>query len=122
MVRDAPTLADVWPRLVAVLTEPDTGILAAFNADFDLRVIRSAATRAGISQIPALTGLCLMKLSTAYYERDYYLSLEEAGTLAGIARTAEETAHRALGDARFTARIVRHLRMLADGQQKGNGQ
>jgi inhibitor of KinA sporulation pathway (predicted exonuclease) len=112
MVRDAPSLQDVWPRLVAVLTEPDTGILAAFNGDFDFRIIRNAAAREDV-QVPALSGLCLMKLATAYFERDFYLSLDEAGILAGMARTAEEMAHRALGDVRYTARIIRHLRMLA---------
>jgi DNA polymerase III subunit epsilon len=121
MVRDAPTLPELWPRLVAVLTEPDSGILTAFNADFDLRVIRNAAVSFDV-EVPALCGLCLMKLATAYFERDYYLSLDEVGALTGIARTTEETAHRALGDARYTARLVRHLRMLVDGQQKGNGQ
>jgi inhibitor of KinA sporulation pathway (predicted exonuclease) len=120
VVRVAPTLPDVWPRLVEVLTEPNTGILAAFNGDFDFRIIRNAAAREDV-YVPALSGLCLMKLATAYFERDFYLSLDEAGMLAGMARTAEETAHRALGDARYAARIVRHLRMLADGQQKGSG-
>ena len=66
----------------------------------------------------ALTGLCLMKLATAYYDRDYYLSLDEAGALVGIGRVERESAHRALGDARYTARIIRQMRTLADEQEK----
>jgi DNA polymerase III epsilon subunit-like protein len=118
MLANAPTLPDVWPRLVTVLTEPETRPLTAFNADFDLRIIRTAAAREGV-QVPALQGLCLMKLSTAYYAHDYFLSLDEAGTLAGVARGVPEPAHRALGDARYTARMVQRLRLLASGWEAG---
>jgi hypothetical protein len=69
MLANAPTLSEGWPRLVEVLTEPETRSLTANTADFDLRIIRTAAAREGL-QVPVLHGLCLMKLRTAYYEHD----------------------------------------------------
>jgi DNA polymerase III epsilon subunit-like protein len=120
MLADAPTLPHVWPRLLSVLTDSGTGMLTAFNADFDLRILRTAAAREGTGgmRVPALTGLCAMKLATAWLDREYYLSLDEVGAALGLARTADETAHRALPDARYTARMVQRLRVLASGRER----
>jgi hypothetical protein len=59
-----------------------------------------------------------MKLAAAYFNRDFYLTLDEAGALAGLTRTPEETAHQALSDARYTARVMRRLRTAAQKERE----
>lgn len=106
----APALAKVWPKLTGLLADNRT---VAFNADFDIRVLRNSAQRQGLS-VPLLYATDAMKLAQAFWELDFYPSLDEAIKLAGMTRPAEQgPAHRAAADAVITARLVHRLRELS---------
>ncbi len=77
MLEDAPTLADTWPELREILTSAH---LVTYNASFDVPFIRASARRWRLS-VPALTATCLMKLSTAYFGCDTWLSLAEVAEM-----------------------------------------
>src|SRR5260221_4894551 len=99
---------DVWPALLPLLSGTQGPRLISFNADFDARVLRNAAQRQRL-KVPALSMTCAMKLATSYFERDYWLSLEEALALADITRAPGQTAHRAVGDAAATVALLHRL-------------
>lgn len=96
---NAPTLLEVWDEVFMALQWKH---LTAFNADFDLRMIRNSAHTWGID-IPPLEGTCLMKIATAYFNLDYFVSLDEAAKHFGIDLGKR---HRALGDTLVTREVV----------------
>lgn len=103
---NAPTLPDVWEEVVNIL---QWNHITAFNADFDLRMIRNSAWKWGL-QAPTLYATCLMKIATAFLNLDYWVSLEEA---ARIFDAAPEIAHRALGDALTTRNVVIKMKEMS---------
>lgn len=90
----APTLAELWEGLIPLLTGYS---LAAFNADFDIPMLRYSAYHWHIIS-PRLTALCLMKLSTALLQLDFYPSLDETCIAFSVDRSPYGETHRALAD------------------------
>lgn len=111
MVQTAPTWAEVWPTVKAVLNGQFVGI---FNADFDIRLIRQSLRRAGLADQPTgANAFCIMKLYAEYYG-DWnaahgsfrWQSLEAAGRQCGIALP---NAHRAQADALLARAVLLHM-------------
>jgi DNA polymerase III epsilon subunit-like protein len=105
----APTLPEVWPQVLPLVT---TGRLVAFNFDFDGRVLRQSAYRQGLI-VPPIKGLCAMKLSAAWLELSFWPKLDEVLAAIGIERTSVEREHRAAGDALVTVRLIETLKVLS---------
>ncbi len=102
---DAPSLYDVQSSLLPILTSYH---LVAFNANFDIPMVRYSLSKWGIAA-PHLQATCLMKVATAYAELDYYLSLDEACTLFAVDRSSIGQAHRALADTLALCELFRSL-------------
>jgi len=100
---NAPSLLEVWDEVFMALQWKH---LTAFNADFDIRMIRNSAHTWGID-IPPFEGTCLMKLATAFFNLDYFVSLDEAAKHFGIDLGKR---HRALGDALLTREVVMKMK------------
>jgi DNA polymerase III subunit epsilon len=107
---NAPSLLEVWDEVFMALQWKH---LTAFNSDFDLRMIRNSAHIWGID-IPPLEATCLMKLTTAFFNLDYWLSLDEAAKHFGVDLGIR---HRALGDALVTREVV--IKMKDDARTNG---
>jgi DNA polymerase III epsilon subunit-like protein len=110
MVRDAPTWAEVWPQVRQLFTGRRVGI---FNADFDLRMMRQSHQQHGLSwEDMGGSAFCVMKMYARYYgdmrgiENAKWQSLQKAGRQCGIALP---NTHRAVGDARLTCAVFRHM-------------
>jgi len=99
---DAPTLVEVWPKLQAIIEKYH---VLTYNADYDIRLLRANLQTWNI-QAPHLAATCIMKIATAFYERDYYLSLSEAALLADIDTSAYGYVHMALSDAIVARGII----------------
>jgi DNA polymerase III epsilon subunit-like protein len=112
----APTLLDVWEDVVSSLTAYH---LLAFNADFDVPMIRFSAWKWGITA-PRVAASCLMKLATALMEMDYYLSLEEACTLFEVNRISYGNTHRALADTLATCDLLECMRKMSEESDRRN--
>lgn len=108
---NAPTLHDVWTSMLTILVGYH---LSAFNADFDIPMLRYSIRKWGISA-PRLQATCLMKLATVLAEMDYYLSLEEACTLFDVDRTPYGDTHRALADTLATCELLQKLQQHSKG-------
>lgn len=106
----APTLLDVWSKVLPVLTSYH---LVVFNADFDIPMIRYSARKWGIT-VPSLSATCLMKLAAAYIQSDYYLSLEEICSVFNVDRSLYGITHRALADTLATCDILHRLNSERD--------
>lgn len=102
-LRNAPTLPQVWDEVLDIIHSKHT---TAFNADFDLRMIRNSAMKWGL-EVPVLEATCLMKLCTAFLDLDYWIGLQEASLLLGI--EAVKT-HRALADVMTTIEVVKAMK------------
>jgi DNA polymerase-3 subunit epsilon len=99
----APPLPQVWSEVLSTLQSKH---LTAFNADFDIRMIRNSAIKWGL-EVPPLEATCIMKLTTAFLDLDYWLSLQEASEYFCADNV---TAHRALADALTTVEIVKRMK------------
>ena len=108
-LRTAPRLADIWPALLELLTTVRPGALVAYNASFDLPMIRRSARRYGLD-VPPLRATCAMRLFSAWAETDDWHSLDEAAALVGIDRAIYGQAHTALADALVTAELLRRMK------------
>ena len=64
MVRDAPTMCQVWPEIEAVLKDRAIGI---YNAEFDMRLLKQSVLMAGLPGSIGEPGFCVMKLFAAWY-------------------------------------------------------
>ena len=109
---NAPTLVTVWPNLQSIIGEYH---ILTYNADYDIRLLRASLQIWNI-QAPHLTATCIMKIATAFYERDYFLSLSEAALLAGIDASAYGSAHTALNDAKVARHIL--IKMIKEVQNE----
>lgn len=104
---DAPTFADLYPQLEDALSGK---LVCAYNADFDLAVLRFACLRAGMMPIATLPPVCVMKLFAAYRgiwdekRKDWkWATLADAAALFGI---RQSDAHTALDDCRVAKSVL----------------
>ncbi|MBI3958652.1 MAG: 3'-5' exonuclease [Chloroflexi bacterium] len=118
MVADAPTWAELWPQVQALLAGRRVGI---YNAEFDLRMIQQSHAAHRVSHTAAgSNAFCIMKLYAEFFgERGSYgdfrwQSLDKAARQCGIDLL---NSHRAAADARL-ARAV--LAYMAGGGGIGN--
>ncbi len=63
--------------------------------------------------MPALTATCLMRLSTAYFGCDTWLSLAEVAEMLFIDASEHGTSHQAATDARVAAHVLRKMQQKA---------
>ncbi len=64
MVRSAPTFAEAWPTMAALLDGASN--LVAHNAPFDRRVLTACCTAGGLS-VPEIPFLCTVQLARRYW-------------------------------------------------------
>ena len=113
---DAPTITEVWPTVVQVLTSTDDPIYA-WNADFDRQALLLTAKRFGLPVLAAISDKnrwrCAMKLHARWYgewsngKNDYrYQTLQWACTELEI-EVREH--HRATGDAQNTLSVLQAI-------------
>ena len=126
-VKDAPRMEDVAPEL---LVELEGKVVAAYNRDFDFRIISQTLRRCGFyerlyhpgrrrkrkQEHLDLESACIMRMYASYVGEwnDYYGNykwhkLGDAANQCGIDFTGRQ--HSALVDARATLGILRHLAM-----------
>lgn len=110
MVRRAPTIRDVAPRIAEVLRGH---LFVAHNAAFDWRFVSSELSRYGNQQI-AGEKLCTVKLARAVVPNIRRRSLDSLAYYYGIENHAR---HRAGGDAVATAKVL--LRLLDAARDRG---
>jgi DNA polymerase-3 subunit epsilon len=110
MVRHAPTIRDVAPRIADVLRGH---LFVAHNATFDWRFVSSELSRYGGQQLMG-EKLCTVKLARAVLPNIRRRSLDSLSYFYGIENHAR---HRAGGDAVATAKVL--LRLLDAAQDLG---
>lgn len=110
MVRGAPTIRDVAPRIADVLRGH---VFVAHNAAFDWRFVSSELSRYGGQQLVG-EKLCTVKLARAVVPQIRRRSLDSLSYFYGIENHAR---HRAGGDALATARLL--LRLLEAARDRG---
>lgn len=110
MLKDAPTLAEIYPQICDALAFAVVGI---YNAEFDEKVLQNALIRAGLKPVPILATACVMKQFAMYrgewnsIKQDWrWATLSEAAARFGI-ETPE--AHGALPDCRTTLEIIKAM-------------
>ncbi len=111
MVADAPTWAELWPEVQAVLAGKTVGL---YNAKFDIRLMRQTARIAGVDwQDPYADQFCVMELFAQYYgdwnsrfKSFKWKSLQFAGKHFYI---PEPNAHRAKDDALLTKLVFEKM-------------
>lgn len=107
MVRGQPTIDALWPLLDEFW---DGTVLVAHNAPFDLAFLDAEALRLSGQPLPNLE-VCTVHLSRRAWPRLRSHSLDAVASHLGLTFGAR---HRALGDARVTARVLlRALETLA---------
>lgn len=114
MVQYAPTFADVWPAIRALLCG---SLVITYNAEYDRNIFIATAAAHKIALQPGELGLswrCAMK-AYAMFHGDWnpsygsyrWQKLEKAAQQCGIA--VDETLHRALADTRLTLAVLMHM-------------
>lgn len=110
MVRDAPSWAEVWPKVQLLFQGRRVGI---FNAEFDLRMMQQSHRQRGLPwEEFGGSAFCVMKMYARFYgerlgiRNAKWQSLQNAGRQCGIALP---NSHRAIGDARLTCAVFRHM-------------
>jgi DNA polymerase-3 subunit epsilon len=109
----APTLPEIWDRLVAVLGSRAT--IVTYNAQFDQSTLERDAQRYGLA-VPTPEWQCLMLRYAEYvgewseYHGDYrWYPLPDA-------------THRALGDAKAALEVMRHMAAYRERLDREPGQ
>jgi DNA polymerase III subunit epsilon len=110
MVRNAPTIRDVAPRIAEVLRGH---LFVAHNASFDWRFVTSELSRYSGQQVVG-EKLCTVKLARAVVPNIRRRSLDSLSYFYGIENHAR---HRAAGDAVATAKVL--LRLLDAARERG---
>src|SRR5688572_21099193 len=110
MVRHAPTIRDVAPRIADVLRGH---LFVAHNAAFDWRFVSSELSRYAGQEIVG-EKLCTVKLARAVVPAIRRRSLDSLAFFYGIENHAR---HRAGGDALATAKVL--IRLLAAARDRG---
>lgn len=111
MVATAPTWAELWPQVQAILENRSIGI---YNADFDLRLIKQSHQQHGLLwPTVQFDPFCIMQLYAQFYgewdtHRNAYRwqSLEKAGHRFHIPLT---NSHRAKDDALLARAVLHHI-------------
>jgi DNA polymerase III epsilon subunit family exonuclease len=98
MLADAPKIQDVLPKFLDFI---DGALLVAHNAEFDIGMVKAAASRLGID----LEWPCFCTLKMA---REFLADLEnkKLDTLAAHYGLTFEARHRAIGDIKVTAAVL----------------
>ncbi len=110
-LRQAPTWDRVWPQVQQVLRGR---VVAIYNADYDVRLMRQSNARYGLPwALPDTEFVCIMKLYARFRgERnrrtgDYrWWKLEQAGRHC---RIPIPNSHRALEDTRLARAVLQHI-------------
>jgi DNA polymerase-3 subunit epsilon len=110
MVRHAPTIRDVAPRIADVLRGH---LFVAHNASFDWRFVTSELSRYSGQHVVG-EKLCTVKLARAVVPNIRRRSLDSLSYFYGIENHAR---HRAGGDAVATAKVL--LRLLEAARERG---
>jgi DNA polymerase-3 subunit epsilon len=110
MVRNAPTIRDVAPRIADVLRGH---VFVAHNAAFDYRFVTSELSRYGGQEVVG-EKLCTVKLARAVVPGIKRRSLGSLAYFYGIENHAR---HRAGGDALATAKVL--LRLIDAARERG---
>ena len=110
MVRRAPTIRDLAPRIAEVLRGH---LFVAHNAAFDWRFVSSELSRYAGQQISG-EKLCTVKLARAVVPNIKRRSLDSLSYFYGIENHAR---HRAGGDALATAKVL--IRLLSAARDRG---
>lgn len=111
MVADAPPFSAIAEPLTAVLRDR---IFVAHNAPFDWGFLSMELARAGIPDALTGTPLCTVRLARRLLAHLPRRNLDSVAWHYGV---AIESRHRALGDARATAHVLRGL--LHDAARHG---
>ena len=117
-VKDEPQFIDVWPAIRGVFKDR---LVVAYNADFDVRLLKQSASLAGLTwKNPWAEVVDLMVPYAMYYgqpgTRDKYKwqKLENAGKQCNITLP---NSHEAVDDAKLTAALLRHMAKIEAIQQ-----
>jgi len=112
MLASAPSFADVAEELTAVLQGKEIFI---YNAGYDVPILDNTASAAGVV-LPPLSATCLMLAYAEFWGRVHHYygtfvwqKLTRAVVQQGI-DCSDLTAHRALGDAVMTWRLLGRMR------------
>ena len=116
MVRNAPSWSDLWPEVHRLVSER---LVAIYNADFDVRMMRQSHAAHGLRWRLGEDKLrCVMRLYSAFCgqwnERlgNYrWHKLEVAAAQCGV---AVGTAHRARPDALLARAVLHHMASQRD--------
>lgn len=118
MVKDAPTIQEVWRKIAELLLphadEADSLVLTAYNSSFDEGMLRYAL-RDYAHMLKGISFQCAMKEVTAPYMGDWmpskgeykFVTLKNACAKLGLEFDGE--AHNALSDAIMTYRVLEEL-------------
>jgi len=120
MVQYAPTLADVWPAIRALLRG---SLIVTYNAEYDRNIfLATAAAHKMALQAEIVGWRCAMKAYAQFYgdwnpRHDSYRwhKLEMAARQCGIA--VDETLHHALADTRLTLAVLLHMAAQASKEE-----
>jgi len=109
-VRDAPTFAELAPRLLELV---QGRVVVAHNASFDVRFLRAELELAGLTPPADIVTLCTMQLA-----RDFLPGSGRSLTDCCAALDIDlDDGHRAAGDARATARLLAAYIEAADAPE-----
>lgn len=111
MVADAPEFSDIAPALAATL---QGRVFVAHNAPFDWGFLTMEFERAGHPDVMAGRPLCTVRLARRLLAHLPRRNLDSVAWHYGV---EIESRHRAMGDARATALVLRGL--LRDAEQRG---
>ncbi|HQY30252.1 MAG TPA: 3'-5' exonuclease [Thermomicrobiales bacterium] len=108
-LQTAPTIVQLWPDVKALL---DGKLLISYNADFDLRMLKFAATRRNLEPIHPFRWDCAMEAFAAWNGQSSHhrpgfrwINLETAARSLGI----DPPTHRAIADAMVCLEVVQEL-------------
>ena len=107
MLSDAPTLADIWPRVLAHVSQYD---VVAHNADFDRKLIRQSLRAHGIAE-PDWRWFCSCNLARRILHGHPSYSLQ---SLAQSIPLVSGQAHRAKGDVETLSALMLHMRRVME--------
>lgn len=110
MVYGAPTWAEAWPLVNAILRDR---LVITYNADYDIRMIRQSCKAHGIGTDCKFQSACAMLLFADFYGdfNEYrgsyrWKKLDAAAKIAGY---QEWVAHRAVGDTLATLAVMHYM-------------
>ena len=103
MLIDAPTLADIWSRVLAHVKGYD---VIAHNADFDRRMITQSLRAHGLSA-PAWRWYCSRDIARRVYPGQPSYRLQDLTASLALPRG---DAHRAKGDVETLSALMLHMR------------